>query len=886
MNNKFLQISINFHKFLTIFGLMVVSFFVGHTVLAARFELSPASTGFITGCDSAVSINIDTEGASSDAANVLVHYDPTKVEIVDANPSVAGVQIRNGNAYEAYADNIVLPASGLIRLTGFSFLNRLSGEATFGTIIFRGRAGAADAAFTIEYTAGATTDSNVAEFLTSDDLLTGVGNGVYTFRGGSCVADVVPPNVLNPSPAPNEHNVPLDTNITFDIRDAQSGVDLDTLTINVDGIIYTRDGVNRFSFVGTPESYAVAVNPDTDFTPGAPVLVEINATDFSGNSMAPYRYLFNQPDAPPPVPPSCEALGCAAPTECTNEPVLPEDILEEPTVPESQQLSLSDFSFYGAEGSIQLFPSRNDEIITLGNSSVIVSIAASKFPREVARVVLTVNSFSYLLGYNSSADAYQTTLQTPGPARLPLAILIDYTDDSHDRVEGAFSLLSRGFVWQGTTANKLSGATVTLYEEYASFRVWDATPYREINPQTTDASGQFSFLVPPGRYYLLVQKDGYRDQTTTVFEVANNVVNPGVEILVVPPTLAEVWDPAAPVTENLQNVVQNIGEKTIYATEVLRKDVLDNPEVEKTNENIAAPAVAAVAIVSYGTAISLGSLLPFLQLLFTQPILLLFPKRRKGWGVVYHSLSKMPVDLAIVRLYEKITGRLVQTRVTDKEGRFAFFVQPGQYFIKVVKPNFSFPTGFLKDKKEDEKYFDLYHGEEITVTEKNTLVTPNIPVDPAEGTAKPDKKIIFAYYGRKIQNVIAPLGIVAAVISVLISPQIWMVGILAGHCLLYALFRRLARNKKPKSWGIVYENQTKAPVGLTVARIFETEYNKLLETQVTDGRGRYSFLVGNNAYYVTFSKPGFSPKRTETIDLRGKKEGAAVGLDIGLEREG
>ncbi|MFA6076436.1 MAG: carboxypeptidase-like regulatory domain-containing protein, partial [Negativicutes bacterium] len=229
-------------------------------------------------------------------------------------------------------------------------------------------------------------------------------------------------------------------------------------------------------------------------------------------------------------------------------------------------------------------------------------------------------------------------------------------------------------------------------------------------------------------------------------------------------------------------------------------------------------------------------------------------------------------------------NRLVQTRVTDKEGRFAFFVQPGQYFIKVVKPNFSFPSNFVKDIKEDVKYLDIYHGEEITVTEKNTLVTPNIPIDPAEGTAKPDKKIVLAHFGRKAQNIIAPLGIVAAAISVIISPQLWMVAILAGHCLLYALFRRLARSKKPKSWGIVYENQTKAPVGLTVARIFETEYNKLLETQVTDGRGRYSFLVGNNAYYVTFSKPGFAPKRTETIDLRGRKEGAAVGLDVGIDK--
>ncbi|MBI5071517.1 Ig-like domain-containing protein [Candidatus Falkowbacteria bacterium] len=869
-----------------IVGFIGLSFLLGHFVSAARFDLSPATAEFVTGCDSAVNININTEGRVSDAANILIHYNPASVEIIDANPGAAGIQIRNGNAYEAYADNTVLPAEGLIRLTGFSFLERLSDQGVFGTIIFRGRPGATNATFTIDFLAGSTTDSNIAEYLTSDDLLTGVANGSYTFRGGSCVADVTPPYVSNPSPVPDATGVPIDANVTFNISDSQSGVDLDSVTVNVDGTIYTEDGEDRFSYLGSPGEYSVAVNPAADFTPGAPVLVEINAADLNGNRMTPYRYVFNQP-AVPPTPPSCAALGCAAPTTCATEPVLPEEIIEEPTVPESQKLLLNDFSFYGAGGSIQLLPNRNDEITTLLNTPVIVSAAASKFPREVGRIVITVNSFSYLLGYNPTADAYQTTIPMPAAAaRFPLIISIDYADDAHDRIDGAFLLLSKGFVWQGTAANKVSGAKVTLYEESAGFRVWNAAPYHESNPQTTDANGQLSFLVPPGRYYLLVQKDGFRDEQTVVFEVANNVVNTQIEVLAKPPPLSEVWDPAAPITENVQNVAKNLGEKTIYAGEVVQKEVLDNPQVEKTTENVAAPAVAAVAIVSYGTAISLGSLLPFLQLIFTQPLLLLFPKRRKGWGIVYHSLSKMPVDLAIVRLYEKVTNRLVQTRVTDKEGRFAFFVQPGQYFIKVVKPNFSFPSNFVKDIKEDVKYLDIYHGEEITVTEKNTLVTPNIPIDPVEAErAVPDKRIVLAYFGRKAQNVIAPLGILAAAISVLISPQLWMVAVLAGHCLLYVLFRRLARSKKPKSWGIVYENRTKAPVGLTVARIFETEYNKLLETQVTDGRGRYSFLVGNNAYYVTFSKPGFAPKRTETIDLRGRKEGAAVGLDVGLDRE-
>ena len=77
---------------------------------------------------------------------------------------------------------------------------------------------------------------------------------------------------------------------------------------------------------------------------------------------------------------------------------------------------------------------------------------------------------------------------------------------------------------------------------------------------------------------------------------------------------------------------------------------------------------------------------------------------------------------------------------------------------------------------------------------------------------------------------------------------------LAVNVVMYALFRRMAVARKPKNWGIVYDEKSKKPLQNVVARIFDAKYNKLLETQVTDVRGRYAFLVGQNTYYVTFEK--------------------------------
>ncbi len=579
-----------------------------------------------------------------------------------------------------------------------------------------------------------------------------------------------------------------------------------------------------------------------------------------------------EPPEPPITPPE--------PPEPPITPPEPPFVVPPITVTPAEKISLPQINFYTQGRSLKLTPNLlKGEIKTLIKTPLLVEIPEEVLAaRPIEKVTFTFGTSTFLLSYNGETKNYEADFVSPDlSGRYASLAVVFYADGAADVIDLTLLVEPFGRVYEIFENQTLlvEGAKVTLFwlNQGGEWEIWPNRVSRQSNPQETPQGGEYGYLVPAGTYYLRVEKGGYASKETLRFQVEDNVINQNIEIFRLP--IIELT------LESLENVA-------IFTEKVIREEIakiIDNPKVEEANEKVAAPAVAVVALVGYSTAISFATLFPYLQFLFTQPILLLFPKRRKGWGVVYHSLSKMPIDLAIVRLYEKVTNRLVQTRVTDREGRFAFFVQPGQYFIRIVKPNFSFPTVYLKDKKEDIKYFDIYHGEEILVTEKNTLVTPNIPLDPVEAArTTPDRRIVLAHFGRKVQNFVALSGIILATASVIISPQLWMVAVLLGHCILYALFRRLARPRKQKSWGIVYETATKAPVGLTVARIFETEYNKLLETQVTDGRGRYSFLVGNNAYYVTFSKPGYAPKQTDTIDLRGRKEGAAVGLDVGLEK--
>ena len=317
----------------------------------------------------------------------------------------------------------------------------------------------------------------------------------------------------------------------------------------------------------------------------------------------------------------------------------------------------------------------------------------------------------------------------------------------------------------------------------------------------------------------------------------------------------------------------------------VRETVLDNPAVEKTSQEIITPALAAIVILNtIPTAIVLTSnILMYLHLIFIEPLLWLFRKKRKKWGIVYDALSKKPIDLAVVRLYSQANRKLVQTKVTDKEGRYILMARkPGKYYLTVEKPGYVYPTQYLREDKQDIKYLDLYHGEAIEVTEEKTVITANIPLDPVDKKVMPMKVAIRNYFINNLRLIISYVGLVLALLVVIIYPTVITIGALILHVLLYLLFTRLIVPKKPKSWGIIYDEKSKEPIKHAVVKIFDMRFKKLLEVQVTDGKGRYAFLVGKNQYQLLSEKPGYAKKQVAPVDLI--RQDQIINLDIGLEK--
>ncbi|MBU2542757.1 carboxypeptidase regulatory-like domain-containing protein [Patescibacteria group bacterium] len=330
-------------------------------------------------------------------------------------------------------------------------------------------------------------------------------------------------------------------------------------------------------------------------------------------------------------------------------------------------------------------------------------------------------------------------------------------------------------------------------------------------------------------------------------------------------------------TDNLFDNIVNITEPVISAI----KKIIDNPKVEAVNEKVVAPAIAGVGIANMVASVAVGGfqlpqLIALLRYLFTQPFLLLRLRKRKNWGVVYDAFTKQPVDLATVRIIDVASNKVVRSQVTDVSGRYLLIANPGTYKLEISKPGYSGFSEYMHEVKEDSKYINIYHGEEVTVDEP-TVFNFNIPLDPSDRELT-TIKILKDHSIKVAQNTIALSGLLITLISFTISPTAIIALFFFLHLLFYSIFYRFSHINLPTVWGKVVELVSNQPLGKVVIRIFDSAYNKLVETGVTDRKGRYAILVGPSKYYVTYDKLGYVERESPELDYSSEKTQGMGGI--------
>lgn len=528
----------------------------------------------------------------------------------------------------------------------------------------------------------------------------------------------------------------------------------------------------------------------------------------------------------------------------------------EPTEPSEPGLSISP-SYYISAGTIPLEPDESGVMAAPAGVAVLVRVPVSSLPVTPVSGVIRVGNSTYALTPLPGGDWGASFVPSRNIERVPVTVQFTLPSGQVVSASGTIQTLGSGRVLErrGVTADltPLPGASVRLFERVNGAWVeWPGYRYNQSNPMITGESGIYGFIVRNGEYRVVVEREGYITQEKE-FRVTRNYASVDV---IMPAVIALPL--IGPVLEILQS------------------------EEAREAATISAPVMVALAVANLAAAASLFSLLNYIWFLLTQPILLLGRKKREKWGIVYNSLSKQPIDLAAVRLIQDQTRLVVQTRVTDAKGRFSFRVRPGMYRLEAVKPGYRFPTVYLKDDKEDVDYLDLYHGEPIEVKEESNLAV-NIPLDPEVKEETP-RSVYFKRFLRRFQYAFSLISVFVTLGAFIIAPGIWIACLLVIQILTFFLFLRLARPKKPKEWGIVYDQKTRLPLGSAIVRVFDTKFNKLLETQVTNPKGQYGFFAAKNRYFVTAQKQGYENFKSDELDLATKKE-AVVDVHIPLKKQ-
>jgi hypothetical protein len=576
-----------------------------------------------------------------------------------------------------------------------------------------------------------------------------------------------------------------------------------------------------------------------------------------------------EPPTEPPIIPPVEEPGEETGEEPGEEPGATEETPSTPgaapeTTTETTGVAYEvDVTVTSSDGSVEI--GGEDGVSVLPGIPVLIRTEVPDND-EVTDVTVIIGNQDY---FPSEVTDGVYFVSAPIPGGVNTIIVEVRFRDGSTRTSVGLAPQSYGLIYEVIDGQNIpvSGVVVTVLQ---SGSLWNG----QNNPMTTGNDGAVGWYAPNGIYLVRIEKNGHETEELA-FVVSNQILAPVIE-------MRRNEEPI--IVEEPTDIISEVAGNTYVAISAVISDVRGIAEVQ-TVADIAAPIVIATAVSSAAVLATSFNIFAILQYLFTAPILFFARRRRQNFGIIYNAVTKVPIDLAVVRLYGE-NGKLVRTMVTDSLGRYFFKVDEGKYFIRVTKQGFTFPSGYLSGQKADGKYLDLYTEGYLQVTDRQAVIAANIPVDPvSEEGAKVVKRIRYEKMIRVFQNILALTGIILAFYVVIIQPSTFSYCMLGVQAIIYLMTRLLIRPKKKKGWGIVYEAKTRSPLANTIVRLFEPKYHKLLETAITDREGRYTFLVGPNEYYATFEKTGYEPREVRPIDYRNKKELTPISVDVPLARQ-
>ena len=235
----------------------------------ATLTLNPSSNSVTVNNTFTVNIILNTAGQTAYGADInLLRFNPSILQVVDADAGTTGVQIAQGTLMSFVITNSVNNTAGTIQFSQLATPgSTFSGIGTLATITFRA-VSVGTSNVTFDFTLGSGTDTNVAGL--GGDLLASVVNGSYS---GTAVPDTT---------APSSPGAPILSGITSTLINL-------TWTASTDNVGVTGYRLERCSGSTACTTYAQIATPtanlysDTGLTASTIYRYRVRAVDAAGN---------------------------------------------------------------------------------------------------------------------------------------------------------------------------------------------------------------------------------------------------------------------------------------------------------------------------------------------------------------------------------------------------------------------------------------------------------------------------------------------------------------------------------------------------------------------------------------------------------------------------
>lgn len=340
---------------------------------------------------------------------------------------------------------------------------------------------------------------------------------------------------------------------------------------------------------------------------------------------------------------------------------------------------------------------------------------------------------------------------------------------------------------------------------------------------------------------------------------------------------AQVLSTVAPSIKEVQKAAAIVNTETKKAVET------SEPALQAS----IAVSVPAIAVANPAIAVNAVQWFYYINYLFSWILSLVgLKKKRKPWGVVYDAITKNPIDLAIVRLIDGKTKKLIETQVTDKNGRFSFVPTPGEYSISVAKQEFLFPSKIITEIIDGE-YTNIYRQESISIKNTDEVIQLSIPLDQRVPAILQKKTLNTVARGLIGKYALASL-VVSMAISVALTTYVPStlnaVLLLINSVFVMSQVMLMAHEQKP--WGVVFNALNLKPVPLAAIAIFDAKQQKLLRSRLTDYYGRFNFLAPAGEFILSVSKEQYAFPAHKDIHVKKYKHlyfGGTIQIKKGSE---